>query len=153
MNVDEIKIVKPKQEDFVDIYLLLKQLWPDKKIKRKELEKVFQNGLKSAFQDYLVAWFDDIIIGFVSISYRNSLWQEGLLAHIDEMIVDGDYRGKGVGKLLLHKVMKVALKKKCMRVEVDSALKRLDAHRFYKSMDFENRAYLFSRELEREATR
>ena len=67
MDLKEIKIKKPKQDDFVDVYLLLKQLWPEKKTKRKILEKVFNEGLKSTVQDYLVAWFDDVIIGFISI--------------------------------------------------------------------------------------
>ncbi len=153
MNIKEIKIKKPKQEDFIDVYLLLKQLWPEKKIKRKVLEKVFTEGLKSTAGEYLVAWFDDVIIGFISVHYRNSLWQEGMLAHIDEMVVDEDYRGKGVGTLLLDECLKTAVKKKCLRIEVDSALKRLDAHRFYKSKNFENRAYLFSRELDESPTR
>jgi glucosamine-phosphate N-acetyltransferase len=153
MDLKEIKIKKPKQEDFVDVYLLLKQLWPEKKIKRKVLEKVFYEGLKSTAEEYLVAWFDDVIIGFVSIHYKNSLWQEGMLAHIDEMVVDEDYREKGVGTLLLDECLKIVVKKKCLRIEVDSALKRLDAHRFYKSKNFENRAYLFSRELDEDPTR
>jgi GNAT superfamily N-acetyltransferase len=153
MDLKEIKIKKPKQEDFVDVYLLLKQLWPDKKIKRKVLEKVFADGLKSMAQDYLVAWYDDVIIGFLSLHYRGSLWQEGMLAHIDEMVVDEDYRGKGVGTLLFDESVKMAVKKKCKRIEVDSALKRIDAHRFYRSKDFENRAYLFSRDLGEGPTR
>ena len=40
-----------------------------------------------------------------------------------------------------------AKNKGCVRVELDSAFQREEAHDFYNKLGFKNRAYLFSKEL------
>lgn len=89
----------------------------------------------------------DSIVGFVSLAIKNNLWMEGNLGHVDELIVDKNYRGKGIGTLLLNRIIDLAKEQRCKRVEVDSAFLRKDAHEFYESFGFEKRAFLFSKKL------
>ncbi len=69
------------------------------------------------------------------------------MGHVDELVVDKQHRGKGLGKKLLDEIVKIALENNCKRIELDSAFHRKQADEFYKSYGFENRAFLFSKVL------
>jgi GNAT superfamily N-acetyltransferase len=81
------------------------------------------------------------------LSIKNSLWQAGPLAHVDELVVDGAYRGGGIGTRLLEELTSLARRGGCHRIELDSAHRRDAAHRFYERDGFANRAYVFSKPL------
>lgn len=134
-------------EDFEEIVRLLRQLWPSKKLDPSNLRAAFERGLRSDTQKYLCARNGDGIVGFCSLTLKNSLWQEGYLAHIDELVIDERRRGLGIGLSLLHRLIETAGELGCSRIELDSAFERTDAHRFYEREGFENRAFLFSRSL------
>lgn len=87
------------------------------------------------------------MIGFAPLTIKNNLWQAGNLGHIDELVVDQEHRGAGIGTTLLHEIIAAAKQRDCVRVELDSAFHREKAHKFYKRNGFDNRAYLFSKEL------
>jgi ribosomal protein S18 acetylase RimI-like enzyme len=144
----EINITLPKEEDFNQLFELLKQLWPNLSLDKSAMKEIYLKGLTSNDQHYLIATTkEEKMIGFVSLSIKNNLWQCGNLAHIDELIVDHNYRGKGIGSLLINEIITVAINKKCKRVELDSAFHRVEAHEFYEKYGFENRAYLFSKPI------
>lgn len=144
----EINIKLSQEEDFDQIFELLKQFWPNQSLDKLAMEQIYLKGLRSNNQTYLVAATkDNKIIGFVSLYIKNNLWQCGNLSHIDELIVDQDYRKKGIATLLLNKIIVEAKKNDCKRVELDSAFHREAAHEFYKRKGFENRAYLFSKNI------
>jgi glucosamine-phosphate N-acetyltransferase len=145
--MSKIQIDACREDDFEQILGLLKQLWPDRSLDKKKLRQAFLRGLKSKMQCYLCARIEKNIVGFASLMMKNSLWQQGYVGHIDELIVDKQYRGKGIGSKFLEHITKVAKKKGCRRIELDSAFERKDAHKFYKRNDFENRAFLFSKKF------
>ena len=145
--MDNINISKAKTDDFPEIFVLLQQLWPDKKLDKERLKEAFDQGLENQFQEYLIAKYDGRTIGFVTLTIRSSLWQEGNLAHVDELIVDQEFRGEGVGTKLLNEITKLAKEKSCKKIELDSAFHRKESHSFYESLGFENRAFLFSKTL------
>lgn len=143
----DVTVRAPLPEDFDRILLLLHQLWPDKELHRDELYGVFMKGLDDKRQRYLVAASQGIIVGFASLTIKNSLWMEGNLGHVDELVVDKNHRDRGIGTLLLESIIDLAKEHKCRRVELDSAFLRKDAHKFYESLGFEKRAFLFSKKL------
>lgn len=142
-----VMIRECKEGDFEQVLKLLAQLWPEKKLDEKELQQVFLRGLNSEFQSYVCAVIEENIVGFGSLTIKNSLWQAGLLGHIDELVVDKEYRGKGIGSKLLEYITNIAKEKSCVRIELDSALDRNQAHKFYEQNGFENRAFLFSKKI------
>ncbi len=139
------KIDNCREDDFEQIFRLLGQLWPGQTLDKRKLRQVFVRGLKSKLQYYLCARAETKIVGFVSMTIKNSLWQQGYIGHIDEFIVDKRRRNKGIGGKLLSQITKLANKKSCSRIELDSAFTRKDAHKFYKRNGFDNRAFVFSR--------
>jgi glucosamine-phosphate N-acetyltransferase len=134
-------------EDFEQILKLLGQLWPDNKLNKKELHRVFLRGLNSEFQYYICATIETGIVGFGSLTIKNSLWQQDYVGYIDELIVDKQRRGKGIGSELLQSIINVAKERGCRRAELDSAFDRAKAHEFYQKNGFENRAFLFSKKI------
>ncbi|MGD9202263.1 MAG: methyltransferase domain-containing protein [Chitinispirillia bacterium] len=50
-------------------------------------------------------------------------------------------------KKMIDSITHIAKDLKCKRIELDSAFHRKEAHKFYKSIGYENRAFLFSRTL------
>jgi len=133
--------------DFEQILPLLQQLWPQKALCQDRLRLVFERGLASDAQTYLCAVEGDHIVGFCSMTIKNNLWQEGFLAHLDELVVNRAHRGCGLGSQLLEAMILLAKERGCARVELDSAFHRTEAHAFYERQGFENRAYLFSKPL------
>jgi ribosomal protein S18 acetylase RimI-like enzyme len=139
-----VQIRKCSEADFNEVVMLLRQLWPDKPLNTQSLQSVYDIALSSENQKYICAVEDSKVVGFGSLTIKNNLWQEGRLGHIDELVVDNDYRGKGIGRQLLAQLIVLAKEQKCKRVELDTAFHRKEAHRFYEQQGFENRAYLFS---------
>ncbi len=137
-----------KIEDFDDILKLLYQLWPQKMLHPELLREVYERGICSKSNRYICAITDSKIVGFASLTVKGNLWQEGYLGHIDELVVDEPYRRQGIGTRLLEHMIDLARRMDCRRIEVESALYRTDAHKFYEQRGFENRAYLFSKALQ-----
>lgn len=133
--------------DFESVVILLRQLWLDKTVDAVRLRPIYERALISSSKTYLCAIDENSIIGFGSLSLKEDLWPEGVVAFIDELVVDEKSRGKGIGKRLLDMLIATALEKRCCRIELVSAFYRKESHRFYERNGFETRAFVFSKLL------
>ena len=145
---EKLIIREAAHTDFEGILPLLGQLWPDVILDVKALEKVYHNAIDSERQRLIIGQVNGKIIAFCSLTVKNNLWLAGQLGHVDELVVDRAYRGQGMGKKMMIKITELAQQSKCKRIELDSAFHRKDAHHFYETMGYENRAYLFSKTLD-----
>lgn len=92
----------------------------------------------------LVAERDDgALIGFVtgyqdmhSVRYGYRVW-------VEDLAVDPQERSKGVGKALLDAAKAWARERGATHLELDSALARTDAHRFYDREGADYRSFSF----------
>jgi len=134
-------------EDFPAIVHLFRQHWPGTEVQEEAFRDAFERGLASPRQRYLCAEMDSRIVGFGSLTLRNSLRQEGPVGHVDELIVDRDYRCRGVSTVLMQRIEELAIKIGCSRLELDCDFHHKDAHAFYQQRRFERRALLFSKQL------
>jgi Acetyltransferases len=140
----EFLIRNASNEDFDSVYPLFEQLWPNKKLNRAELNKVFRRGITSQTDELFCAVLDGTVIGFCAYALVNNLWQEGYISYIYAMVVDEKQRGKGYGTKLISEAITKSKKQGMKRVELDSGFQREKAHEFYIKLGFEKRAYLFS---------
>jgi GNAT superfamily N-acetyltransferase len=145
--MEPISIRNVSIADFEQIFELLEQLWPNKTLYFEGMKDMFSLNLQAPNQHYICAEIPSKIIGFCSLTIKNNLWQQAFLGNIDELVVDENYRGKGVGKALLDKIIEIAKSHGCVRVELDSGFHREKAHAFYRSLGFESRAYMFSKPI------
>ena len=139
------------EDDYPAVFELLKQLWPDVKLDFDALRAIYKNALESDKQQLIVGLFENKIVGFCSLTIKNNLWQAGNLGHIDELIVDRNFRRQGIGRELMTEITKIAKENNCKRIELDSGFHRKEAHRFYEKAGYENRAYLFSKTISQES--
>lgn len=140
----EFLIRNATKEDFISVYPLFEQLWPNKKLNKEELNQVFNRGISSETDELFCAVLDGSVIGFCAYAIINNLWQEGHISYIYAMVIDETQRGKGYGSLLIKEAIDKSKKQGMKRVELDSGFQREKAHEFYIKLGFEKRAYLFS---------
>jgi glucosamine-phosphate N-acetyltransferase len=136
-----------ESKDFKDVLKLLQQLWPDRQFNIKDLEEVYEKALRSAHQKLIVAVENGRVVGFCTLTIKNNLWQAGNLGVVDELVVDAEKRGSGIGKMLIERIGRIAIENKCKRLELDSSFHRKEAHQFYEHLGFKSRAFWFSKEL------
>jgi GNAT superfamily N-acetyltransferase len=142
-----VELRKALPDDFPDLLILFRQLWPTKTINEEALKEVFLPVIAAPNRRYFCAVLNNRAIGLGSVTIKDNLWQEGTIAYIEEIAVLESLQGKGIGTELLERLILSAKDAGCRRVELDSAFQRKKAHRFYERHGFENRAYLFSKVL------
>ncbi len=92
----------------------------------------------------LVAEEGDLVVGTMvllivpNLSHGACPW-----AIVENMVVDGRYRRKGIGRLLMEYAIGHARKAGCYKVQLLSNKKRHEAHRFYQTLGFKTSAYGF----------
>lgn len=129
-------------DEFDAVLPLFHQLWPAKAIDSAALRTVFRRAARTRL--YLCAVVEGRVVGFGSLSTKDNFWQEGVVGTVEELVVDESHRKLGIGRAILNRLLEEAVKQGCRRVELDSSLHRVEAHRFYERFGFERRALLYT---------
>lgn len=133
--------------DFDQVFGLLKQLWSYQELDYVGMKKMLDHNLAAPDHFYIVAKDGERVVGFCSLTVKHNLWLQDFLGNVDEMVVDENYRGQGIGKKLMQRITEIATENNCKRLELESSFHRERAHAFYEELGFEKRAFLFSRQL------
>jgi GNAT superfamily N-acetyltransferase len=78
----------------------------------------------------LVAVMDGKIAGWIHAFYAVRL-ESGRFVEIGGLVVDGQHRGKGIGKMLMAEVKQWSRHRQITSLKVRCSTKRLASHRFY----------------------
>jgi GNAT superfamily N-acetyltransferase len=143
-----IQIRAATLEDFDQVLVLFRQLWPAKEIVPDRLYDVYGRVIATPYKRYFCAVSEEKVVALGSVSFKDNLGQEGAIAYVEEVVVHEDWRGQGIGSRLLEHLTELAREKGCRRIELDSAFHRVEAHKFYERHGLEKRAFLFSRVLD-----
>ena len=94
--------------------------------------------------ELLVAEEDGLVVGTMVLLVVPNLSHGALpWAIVENMIVDGKYRRRGIGQLLMEYAFNYAREAGCYKVQLLSNKKRPQAHQFYCSLGFEASAHGF----------
>jgi GNAT superfamily N-acetyltransferase len=119
---------------------LYKQLNPDEKIINKITAKNVWDKIKNNDIKYFIAKENGKIIASCYISIIPNLTRNGKsIGFIENVIIDKNYRGKGIGKNIMENAIKYAKENNCYKVVLQSGNKRTDAHGFYESLGFDGK--------------
>jgi ribosomal protein S18 acetylase RimI-like enzyme len=134
------------QADLSDVLRLYAQ--PDlddgKVLSLSEAARIFERMARHPSYKIYVAVSGEQIVGTFALLIMHNLAHMGApSAVIEDVAVDPQWQGRGVGKMMMHYALEVASEKGCYKVVLSSNLKRERAHAFYESLGFERHGYSF----------
>lgn len=95
----------------------------------------------------LVAVHDGGVIGMCGISAMLTVHRPAPVGRISVMIVAEEYRGRGVGALLIAEAEERLAAHGCRIIEVTSNARRERAHKFYEMLGYERTSLRFAKIL------
>ena len=95
----------------------------------------------------LVAEVGGAVAGVLSTSVMRVLHRPAPVGRISMLVVDERQRGGGIGAALVRAAEAALAQQGCYMVEVTSNVARVDAHRFYERLGYEQTSVRLAREL------
>lgn len=134
------------KSDLFDVLRLYAQ--PDidagKVLPLPEAERLFERITRYPDYNIYVAVCDGQIIGTFALLIMDNLGHLGSpSAIIEDVAVDPEWQGRGVGKMMMQHAKKICEEKGCYKVILSSKLIRERAHAFYESLGFVRHGYSF----------
>ena len=100
--------------------------------------QAFDRIIKSPNDRLMVAEYNGKIIGTFHLTYLTYIQAMGQLdAQVESVHVHPEFRGCGLGTIMMTWVINQAKEKHCRRVQLTSNKLRQAAHRFYQKLGFE----------------
>lgn len=114
-------IKKAKVKDVPLILSLIKELAEYEKLTHEVVasEKDLSRNLfgSKKFAEVLLAYYDNELAGMALFFHNYSTFEGKPGIYLEDLYVKPEFRGKGIGKSLLLKLISIANKRKCGRVE------------------------------------
>lgn len=133
----EVKIRMAEEADFVQIVELIKELAVFEKQPEEMVNSVDKMiAEKDFFHCYVAETKDKKIVGYATHFFCYYTWI-GKSLYMDDLYVRADYRGKGVGTLLINKVIDYAKETKCHILSWQVSYWNKPAIDFYKNLGAE----------------
>jgi GNAT superfamily N-acetyltransferase len=114
---------------------------PDWDVRRAAI--ALRQAIESHDACVLVADDDGSLVGICTVYQDLHSVRFGYRAWVEDLAVDPQRRSEGIGKALLDGAKGWARERGATHLELDSALSRTDAHRFYEREGSEYKAYSF----------
>ena len=136
----EITIREGTAKDIPTIFKLIKELAlyekaPDEVITNEE--QMYEDGFgENAIFKFIVAEVDNEVIGMALYYWKYSTWK-GKGIYLDDIVVTEKFRRKGIGKLLMDEIIKIAAREKANKLEWQVLDWNEPAINFYKKYNVE----------------
>ena len=126
-------------EEMLIQFPLLQQLQP--KLKLEEYKTMLPEMIRYGYIQVGV-FENEKCIGISGIWISTKLYS-GKYLEMDNVVIDENYRSKGIGKLLCNWCIKKAKETNCKKVMLDAYLENEKAHRFYEREGFKKTGFHF----------
>jgi PhnO protein len=133
---NKFEIRKAANKDLDSVYGFICHL-EETRFAFEAFEEIYLENIENPDCVYLVAANDaDEVIGFLSCHSQKLLHHSGIVYEIQELYVGRNYRGAGIGKMLIRTLEEKLEKSGQQSLEVSVNAKRTDAKKFYAKMGF-----------------
>lgn len=130
--MNKIDKIQNHLDKYEQIFKLLNQLTFSPKINYQEFSN-FINSLNNNHQIY-VYLIDNKIVGMVTLLIERKLIHSGrYVAHIEDLVTDVYYRGKGIAKALINHLIYISKGNNCYKIILDCKTELID---FYSKLGF-----------------
>lgn len=99
-------------------------------------KEIFVENISNQNYVYLIAEIEDEKVGLISFHVQNLLHHCGLVGEIQEFYISKSYRGKGVGRSLIHKIIDFSKAHNLKSIEVTTNKKRIENVTVYEGLGF-----------------
>jgi len=137
-----MEYIMGKKEDLEGVLKLLEQLIENRgPIIDFDYAFKIWNYIETHNIKYILAKEKNDIIGLCYLCVIPNLTHNGKsVGFIGHLIIDKNYRQKGIGKKLMQKAMEYAKQCNCYKVIIQSGIEREDAHKFYEKLGFDGKS-------------
>lgn len=132
--------------DLDRVFELLSELYRNK-LKYDKFKEIYKLKLNDVNNYYIVAVIDNKIVGVLTSEINVQLHRERKQCFVEDLIIDKEYRNKGIGKALLQNAVDYAKENDCEVIELTSYIENENAHRFYENNKFIKHSYKFKQYL------
>jgi len=109
-----------------------------------QAERIFDLMERYPRYKVYVAIIEKNLVGTFALLIMDNLAHCGVpSAIIEDVAVDPQWQGRGVGKMMMQYALKIARDSGCYKATLSSNLKRERAHAFYEALGFERHGYSF----------
>lgn len=123
-------------------------LLSEKDFDKRQFTAHYNQNIKNENYIYLVAVYENNVIGFLSCHGQVLLHHNATVYEIQEMYIDEKYRSCGVGKQMLQKLERILRGKDFDVLEVTSNKRREAAHGFYIDNGFDSTHLKFTKKAD-----
>jgi GNAT superfamily N-acetyltransferase len=146
--IDELVITKAIISDLPAILKLHAQIDNEEILKINEAERIFNKFQLYPNYSLYIAKIKDKIIGTFELLIMDNIAHKGTPSGIvEDVVVDKDYRSKGIGQKMMEYAMEMCRENGCYKLTLSSSIHRERAHSFYEDLGFERHGYSFLIEL------
>lgn len=136
MQTQPSTIRKAGPDDLEAVYRMICAL-SNKTFDRAGFSQVYSHNINSPDCFYCIAELERKAIGFISLHIQQLLHHCGPVGEIQEFYIDPDYRGKGLGTLLMNEIKSYATAQGVKSLEVASNKRREENVAVYERLGFQ----------------
>ena|SRR5690554_1153565 len=118
MSVQALEIRTAREADADEVHALADQLDPAVDIDRERFLEAFPNFVENPANCCLVATTDEKIRGYAAGSKHTALYAQGVVARLDEMVVEDELRHSGIGTRLVEAFEQWAASQNCVLIDL-----------------------------------
>jgi len=135
-KISEMIIRRVEIKDMLTVYEQICEL-EEITFNINDFQNIFIHNIRDENKIYLLAEDNTgLCLGLISCHIQNLLHHCGKVAEIQELFVDQNYRGLGIGGKLINHMEEMLKELDCVSFEVTAQNKRQDTHEFYKNNKF-----------------
>ncbi|WP_254562824.1 GNAT family N-acetyltransferase [Dyadobacter diqingensis] len=131
------------QDDLLSILQLANQLSDTINVSESYLTSNFSKFIDNDRHCLVVAVKNEVVVGYVSGYFHDTIYACGLVAYVDEIVVDVNHRAMKIGAALMTVFEKTSKEKGCVIV----SLATYGAKSFYEALGYKSNAGYFKKYL------